>query len=301
VTGPSWRALLAELTSALDGNSEETRLILLDSADLPWSFLAAHLDDPSDPDVAVLAHRRVEQRRSGMPLQWVVGRWGFRTLEVTVDGRALVPRPETEVVVETALDELDRTGTAGDRLVIDLGTGSGVIALSLAVERTPARVVAVDRSAEALALAGENLSALASTVDPTLASRVSLVESDWYAALDPGLRGSVDLVVTNPPYLAEEEWPLLDPVVRDHDPKQALVAGPTGLEALEAVVGGAPEWLRPGGAVVAELAPAQEGAGVRIAEDAGFDDVVVLRDLTGRPRVLRGRLPVSKEIRRRRR
>lgn len=285
----TWRALSVEIDGRLPSSPNETRLILLASASLPWAALAAHFDDPAPPESVAAARRMAAERRSGLPLQWVLGTWGFRTIDVAVDKRALVPRPETEQVVEEALAELDRlaAGPHADRaqLALDLGTGSGVIALSLAVERPSLEVVAVDRSPEALSLAAENLARLAEA-DPTLAARVRFVEGDWYGPVDPGLAGCVDVVVANPPYLAEAEWPELDPVVRDHDPREALVSGPSGLEAIEAVVSGAPRWLRPGGAVVVELAPAQEGAGCGVAKAAGFVGEEVRRDLAGRPRVL---------------
>lgn len=295
MSGPTWRQLLAALSAELP--EHETRLVLSSSASSPWATLAAHLDDPADPVAVELAQRRVAERRSGRPLQWVLGRWGFRLLDVKVDGRALVPRPETELVVDVALAALDealgrREGTRSP-LALDLGTGSGVIALSLATERPRLEVVAVDASGEALALAGENLAELCEA-DPSLAARVRLVAGDWYEPLGAELRGEVDLVVSNPPYLAEAEWEGLDPVVRDHDPRQALVAGPTGLEALEAVIAGAPAWLRPGGALVAELAPAQAGEAVRRAEAAGFVRVGIVEDLAGRPRVLRATLPLPR-------
>jgi release factor glutamine methyltransferase len=290
---PTWRELAADLDSELGGLRHETRLVLLSSTPHPWAFLAAHLDEKAEGEAVALARRKAAERRSGVPLQWVVGAWGFRGIDVKVDGRALVPRPETEIVVEVALGELERMAAASPRepvrLALDLGTGSGVIALSLAAERSDLEVLAVDRSAEALSLARENLAELAVGTDPTLSARVRLAEGDWYAAVGEELRGRVDIVVANPPYLAEAEWEQLDPVVRDHDPYGALVAGPTGLEAIEAVVGGAATFLRPTGSVVAELAPAQAGAAAEVARAAGLGEVAVLEDLAGRPRVLRAR------------
>ncbi|MGH9295707.1 MAG: peptide chain release factor N(5)-glutamine methyltransferase, partial [Acidimicrobiales bacterium] len=121
---------------------------------------------------------------------------------------------------------------------------------------------------------------------PGLAARVSFLRGDFYGALRRGMRGAVDLVVANPPYVAEREWAGLEPVVRDHDPYEALVAGPSGLEAIEAVVTGAPGVLRRPGALAVEIAPHQAEAAVRLAERAGLVDVAVRPDLAGRPRVL---------------
>lgn len=292
----TWAELLCELERELGEShgSNESRLILRSSTALAWGYLAAHLDEPADPEAAALAYRRLGERLSGRPLQWVLGTWGFRTIDVVVDGRALVPRPETETVVEVALEELDRVATerraAEDLLALDLGTGSGVIALSLAVERRGVRVVATDRSPDALSLAAENRARLAAERDPTLTERVELIESDWFAGLRPEMQRGFDLVVSNPPYIGETEWSNLDPVVRDHDPYDALVAGPAGTEAVQLLVAEAPHWLRPGGALVLEMAPAQVGLGRAWAEAGGFAEVDVARDLAGRPRALVSRL-----------
>jgi len=215
----------------------------------------------------------------------VLGHWGFRTLDVDVDGRGLVPRPETEHVVTVALSELDRLGQMRPRaeaLAADLGTGSGVIALSLVAERARLRVVATDDDPAALDLASHNLSRLPAPA----AARVELFRGDWYGALPAGLAGSFDLIVSNPPYLAEREWAGLDPTVRDFDPHGALVAGPSGLEALETIVTGAPGWLRDGGVVVIEIAPHQAAAALQLAAEAGFPAAKVEDDLARRPRVL---------------
>ncbi|MCU1488881.1 MAG: protein-(glutamine-N5) methyltransferase, release factor-specific, partial [Acidimicrobiaceae bacterium] len=191
-------------------------------------------------------------------------------------------------VVEIALAVLE--AAAKERhgrplLALDLGTGSGAIACALVSRCEVVEVVALDRSIEALALAKENRRSLPEAAG----ERIRLVESSWYAGLGDELAGSVDLLVSNPPYLAESEWAGLDPVVRDHDPYGALVAGPTGLEAIEEVVSGAPSVLVPHGSVVLELAPAQAADAESLALAAGAASADVLSDLAGRPRVLRAR------------
>lgn len=223
------------------------------------------------------------RRRAGEPLQHVLGHWSFRTLDVVCDRRALVPRPETEVVVEVALAAVAASDDGERPLeLVDLGTGSGVIALSLAVELGPrAHVTAVDRSRAALELAAVNRERAG--VGP---GQVELVEGEWFAPLPPSLRGRVDLVVSNPPYLAAAELATLDPVVRDFDPEAALVAGERGLEAIEAIVAGAPAVLAPGAPLVVELAPAQAAAAIRVATEAGCASARVERDLAGRLRCL---------------
>jgi len=221
----------------------------------------------------------VARRAAGEPLQYVVGSWGFRRLDLLVDRRVLIPRPETETVVEAALGELARLG--GD-VVVDLGTGSGAIALSMAVEARPSEVWATDSSADALAVARANLAG----VGGRAATCVRLVEGNWFGALPAELRGRVDLVVSNPPYVAEPEVADLPPEVAGHEPRAALVGGPTGLEQVARIVAEAPDWLASPGALVVELAPAQASAASALARDAGFADVDVRPDLAGRLRTL---------------
>ncbi|MDA8275243.1 MAG: peptide chain release factor N(5)-glutamine methyltransferase [Actinomycetota bacterium] len=266
----------------------EVRTLVGDRREATWIVEHAEAAGLGVQGARVLARRRA----AGEPLQYVLGTWPFRTLELRVDRRALVPRPETEVVVGVALDELAVLGRPG-RVAIDLGTGSGAIALSLAVEArggTDLEVWATDRSAEALALAGENVARLAGT-DPAAAARLRLVEGSWFAALPAALAGRCDLIVANPPYVAEDELPGLDPVVREWEPRSALVAGPgrsgvAGLADVEEVLTGAARWLAPGGAVVVELAPHQAAGAADVARRAGLAGVRTERDLAGRLRMV---------------
>jgi release factor glutamine methyltransferase len=223
----------------------------------------------------------VERRLAGEPLQYVLGRWSFRGLDLLVDPRVLIPRPETEVVAEVALLEARRRG-GGRFTVADLGTGSGALALALAAELPEADVWATDASRSALAVARANLAA----VGPDAASRVHLAEGMWYEALPAGLRGRLRVIVSNPPYVTEAEFAGLPPEVRNHEPAGALVAGPTGRESLEHLVANGLEWLEPGGALVLEMAPYQSGPLSATAEAAGYDVVAVHPDLAGRDRVL---------------
>ena len=163
----------------------------------------------------------VDRRRRGEPLQYVLGIWSFRRLELVVDRRVLIPRPETETVVDVALAELRLLGV-GQPLVVDLGTGSGAIAISVALEVPAARVWGTDRSEDALAVARANLSGMGGRVAP----RVRLAAGDWFEALPDELRGRVDLVVANPPYVGDDE--VLPAEVADWEPAGALFAGPTG-------------------------------------------------------------------------
>ncbi|HEX5096682.1 MAG TPA: peptide chain release factor N(5)-glutamine methyltransferase [Acidimicrobiia bacterium] len=247
-----------------------------------------------DTDAIARAEARVhamcERRAAGEPLQYVLGSWAFRDLDLMVDSRVLIPRPETEIVVEVALDEAVRLGlrrakargavpSAPTAVVADLGTGSGAIALALEHELPEVEVWATDASEDALAVARANLAGCGAT-------RVRVAPGSWFDALPRELRGWLTLVVSNPPYVAQHEVIALPPVVLDYEPRTALVAGPTGLEALTHLVDEAPAWLAPRGALVAELAPHQAADMVPYARAAGFDDVTIRPDLTGRDRVL---------------
>jgi release factor glutamine methyltransferase len=230
----------------------------------------------------------LERRLDGEPVQYVLGHWAFRTLDLLVDPRVLIPRPETEVVVEVALAELawlrDRGLPPAGRqpVVVDLGTGSGAIALSIAAEQACVEVWATDVSEDALAVAAANLAGLGTLA----AGRVRFVHGDWWGALPAELKGAVDLVVSNPPYVAEGELAGLPAEVASWEPVGALVAGPSGLEALSAVLDEAPAWLAPGATLVAEIAPHQASAAQASAKAAGFAGVLVRPDLAGRQRVL---------------
>ncbi len=245
----------------------------------------------------------VARRESGEPLQYVVGRWGFRILDLMLDARVLIPRPETEMVVEVAIEELARArGASGEvrrapgpgrprrppagPTVADLGTGSGAIALALAAEVPGLQVWGTDSSEGALAVARANLAGLAGMA----ATRVRLARGSWYSALPERLRGRLSLVVSNPPYVAEDEVAGLPAEVADWEPREALVAGPSGLEAVGALLAEAPEWLGAGGAAVIEIAPHHDAAATSLARDAGLADVHVRADLSGRPRAVVGRL-----------
>ncbi len=252
------------------------------------------VDHGGEEEALALADRRA----AGEPLQYVLGRWPFRSVDLLVDPRVLIPRPETEQVVEVALAEFggvvaDR-GPALARLAADLGTGSGAIGLSLAVEggRIDAdlEVWATDVSMEALAVARQNLADLAGE-DPEAARRVNLAHGDWFGALPQGLAGQFDLVVANPPYVAEEEFPELEPVVREWEPRSALVAGSGrggvgGMAAIETIVGNAPRWLHGSGVLVVEIAPDQAEPATALARRVGFTDVTTAVDLAGRVRML---------------
>ena len=274
-------------TDGVDSPDIDARRIVEAAAGAAPTEFESVLDEPATQRAAAWFHSMLQRRGAGEPLQYVVGSWSFRTLDLMVDRRVLIPRPETEVVAGFAADEVASRSVAAGRdrevIVADLGTGSGAIALSVAAECPAARVYATDVSADALAVASANLAGLGRA-----AARVTLHEGDWFEALPGALQGSIDVVVSNPPYVGTGED--LPPVVADWEPAVALWSGPTGREAVEQVVGGASQWLRPGGALIMEVASHRAQESAALVSGAGFGDVRLERDLAGLERVVMARL-----------
>jgi release factor glutamine methyltransferase len=249
--------------------------------------------EPATAPAAVHLDEMVARRVAGEPVQYVIGRWEFLGHDLFVDRRVLVPRPETEVVAELALEEVGRLGERRGRnepwkgaatsfAVADLGTGSGALAIVLAAELPDAEVWATDVNADALAVARANVAGAGS-----VSARIRIAHGAWCDALPGTLRGSLRLIVSNPPYIAEGEMAELPREIVDWEPRDALVSGPTGTEALEVIIDSARAWLDPSaGALVTELAPHQAGSMRERALAAGFRDVMIRPDLTGRDRVL---------------
>lgn len=215
----------------------------------------------------------VRRRAQREPLQYIVGETEFLGLKLKVDRRALIPRPETELLVEHVIN----AGPAPPSRVIDLGTGSGAIALALARAFPNAEVLAVDASEEALALAREN------ALGTALADRVSFLRSDWFAAVPTG---AFDVVVANPPYLSAEETAATQPEVHQFEPPTALSAGDGGCAALLAIIRAAPSYLNPGGLLALETGIAQHTRLLAAVLEAGLRQGESRCDLTGRERFL---------------
>jgi release factor glutamine methyltransferase len=229
-------------------------------------------DRPLTKEELAVARGLVRRRGTREPLAYVLGEWGFRRLTLATDRRALIPRPETEVVVDRCLAFLAGRESAD---VLDVGVGSGAIALAIADEHPGAHVVAIDSSADALALAAENLERTG------LAPRVVLLERDLADGL-PG--GPYDVVVSNPPYVLPEEIDSLEPEVRDWEPRPALV----GRGLTEAIADASRSVLRPGGRLVLEVA---EGSAAQVRDllaSLRFERVEFFPDLAGRQRVVEG-------------
>ena len=274
---PSRRALLAEAAAALAaaGVSEPRREALRLWAELRGAPPAeVFLDGAAGmaPEGVAAIRLAVRRRAAGEPLAHAVGRAGFRHLVLRSDRRALIPRPETEGLVDLLLARV-RTGRAAD-----VGTGSGCLALSLASEGGFTQVSAVDISAEALAQAEENRAALG--------ARVGLVRGDLCGPLRPG---SLDAVVSNPPYLTEGEYAALDPSVRQWEPTAALVSGSDGLHATSRLLHEARDVLRGGGWLALEVDCTRAVAVAAQAGALGWMDVAIHADLFGRERYLLAR------------
>lgn len=270
------RSLWAQ-TAAAVGARHEARWLCEVAVALDGSAFDAALDEPVTERMVQHLDAMVARHRAGEPLQYVLGRWGFRRLDLLVDRRVLIPRPETELVVETVL-ELVASRTRPVR-VADLGTGSGAIGLALADELPldGTTVWITDVSADALAVARANLAGIGRA-----ARNVRVGAGSWFDALPAGTR--FDVIASNPPYVADGS-PELDGSVRDWEPAGALFAGPDGLDAIRVLVGGAREHLAGDGWLVIEIG-ADQGRAVRaLLSDSGYREVEIRRDLTGRDRI----------------
>ena len=312
-----------------------SRRILAEVSGCETSEPLSNWHDPATELATARYEQMLKRLLAGEPLQYVLGSWGFRRLDLFLDNRVLIPRPETEIVVGVALEELasrsqmlsnqpasqgaDGTGLPSRLLVADLGCGSGAIGLSLAAECPNAEVICTDISADALAVTRTNLAGIG-----TAGMRVRLAQGSWYDALEKihsphrptaltqnsqatnlpkpskkgttnsnpaqspqnnSLKGTLDLIVSNPPYIADQEQ--LPEIITAHEPANALYAGPKGTEAILALLSGAPQWLAPGGSIVCEIAPHQAEAATKAAQASGLTNIKILPDLAARPRVLR--------------
>jgi release factor glutamine methyltransferase len=273
--GPALTALARRLAPVSSTPALDAELLLAQALGATRAAAAAHpereLTDAQCAAIEALAGRRLR----GEPVAYLTGRKEFWSLELEVTPDVLVPRPETELAVELAL-----VAVAGSPrpALLDLGTGSGAIALALARERPDAAVTATDVSAAALGVAAANAARLG-------IGNVRFVRGAWFA---PVAGARFDLVASNPPYLAARDPAL---AALGCEPRDALVAGPTGLEALERIIAGAPAALRPGGALVVEHGADQGDAVRALMARAGLTGVVTGRDLAGLERVTQGRLP----------
>jgi release factor glutamine methyltransferase len=278
---PTLSGLLRQAASALPGEDAraDAELLLAAAMHRPRSWLYAHADEAPAPEALRRFQDLLDRRQRGEPVAYILGRREFWSLDLEVGSDTLVPRPETELLVELALERLP---IAAPARVIDLGTGSGAIALAVASERPQARVTAVDASAPALAFAQRNGARLG-------LERVRFLRSDWFSAVRDE---SFELVLSNPPYLADD-----DPHLREGDlrfePAMALSCGRDGLEALRRICADAPARLAAGGWLLFEHGLSQGEAARTLLAEAGLESVQTWRDLEGRERVSGARKPVA--------
>ena len=278
----TWRELHAETARRL-GSVDEARWICERAGGFEPSEWRAAADDPVTERAMTRHDAIVARRLAGEPLQYALGVWAFRHLELLVDRRVLIPRPETELVVDAALG-LARSYQRPIS-VADLGTGSGAIALALASELPLGfvEVWATDVSQDALDVARANLAGIGRP-----AAHVHLAAGSWFAPLPDRLQGALDLVVSNPPYVRVDDE-RLDASVRDWEPSRALYGGKDGLEAYRAITAEAPAWLAPGGWLVLEVGAEQGAAVADLLVVAGLSEVEVRPDLAGLDRIVLGR------------
>ena len=289
----TWRELWVETTGRLDGESQHARWLCEEASGATGSHWLEVLDDAVGERAVVRLDAMVARRLGGEPLQYVLGHWAFRHLDLIVDRRVLIPRPETEQLVDLALDLLRSVlvSPGMSRRVVDVGTGSGAIALSLAFELplVGTEVWATDVSPHALDVARANLAGLGRR-----AVNVTMVEGTLFDGLPPSLRGTFDVVVSNPPYVAVGDVEL-ERIVGDWEPAVALFGGADGLDVIRTLLCDAAEWLLPGGSLVVEFGAPQGSAVRELAIAAGYRDVVIKQDYAGRNRYLTARQPSQAE------
>lgn len=274
VAGSAREALTAATDALVAAGCEsaglDAELLLAEATGLDRAVLTARPETPVEAAAGRSFGAMVRRRVAREPVAYILGRKGFRRIELAVDRRVLIPRPETELLVEVALEPA--TATA-----LDVGTGSGAVALAVADELPSARVVATDTSLEALAVAKTNAGRLG------LGDRVRFEYGSLVAERE------FDLVLGNLPYVSEQEWEGLQPEIVRHEPREALVAGPTGLEAIERLLGAVAAGELRAQSVALEVGERQAVTVGGLMRRAGFERVEIRRDLAGRDRVVVGR------------
>jgi release factor glutamine methyltransferase len=278
------RRLWSETTVAI-GDRSSARWLCEEAAALDGDEFVDGLDEPVTTRMVAHLDAMLARHLAGEPLQYVLGRWSFRHLDLAIDQRVLIPRPETEEVAGVAI-ELARAvhRATGAVAVADLGTGSGAIGLSMADELplSGTTVLLTDRSAHALDVARANLAGLGRA-----GANVRIAQGEWFDAIAPGER--FDVIVSNPPYVATTTAEL-QPSVRDWEPHDALFAGDDGLDDLRVIIAGAPARLCAGGWLVLEIGADQADAVCGFMEAGSFSDVEVRSDVAGHPRIALGRI-----------
>jgi release factor glutamine methyltransferase len=273
-----WRAGRDRLADAGFGTPElDAQLLAEQALGLTRLDLTLREREPVSEDAAARFAEALERRLAGEPVARILGHKGFYGLDFALGPETLVPRPETELLVDLALTAV--RGRDEARL-LDLGTGTGCIAISVLANAADATAVATDLSDEALAVARGNAERIG------VGARLELRRGAWFAALETG--ETFDVIVSNPPYIAHDDIAGLEIEVRGHDPLLALDGGPDGLDPYRIIVAEAPAHLRPGGLLAVEIGADQGEAVSALFARAGFARIEVFRDLAGHDRVVRG-------------
>lgn len=278
----SFSQSLRELISNCTLPANEARILLAHLLEkhyqLPRSALLSRDDMSLDEQAFQEWGSLVSRRVNGEPIAYILGKKGFHNIELRVGPGVLIPRPETELLVEIALSEITKINKPSK--VLDLGTGSGAIALSIASANQLANLIATDRSIEALAIAKHNAQFLA------LTEQVQFSQGNWYEAVSP--QNQFDVIVSNPPYIADQDPHLTQGDLR-FEPPSALTDYASGLSCLEIIIAGADKYLKPGGLIVVEHGFDQSEAVLELMKGAGLIDVQAHLDLAGHSRAASGR------------
>jgi release factor glutamine methyltransferase len=265
--------------AGVENAAQESRWLVAHALGLDSHHLASKAEQPVSSEMWRHAESLVSRRAAREPLQYILGTQEFCGLEFHVSPAVLIPRPETELLVQESLRVVD-FGT--EAVLVDVGTGSGCVAVTLATILSTARIVAVDRSPEALAVAKGNAERHA------VADRIDWMEGDLLSPLrERGMAGMVDVIVSNPPYIAEADWAGLQPEVREFEPRSALIGGPKGTEFHERLLRESVEYLVPGGSLVMEIGQGQLPAVQQMAGQMGqYGPLQVVKDEAGIERVI---------------
>lgn len=277
----TWQEML-ERTAVVTKDRAVARWLCEEASGCDGAEFTAVLKEMVSARSGIQLDQMLRRYLGGEPIQYVLGRWAFRRLDLKVDRRVLIPRPETEMLVDVVKDFI--SSRSGPVRIVDLGTGSGAIGLSLLSELPieSAQVWMTDQSSDAIDVARANATGVGR---PAAGARFAV--GSWYEALDPSLKGTFDVIVSNPPYVSDDD-PELDISVQDWEPHGALFGGRDGLEALRIIVEGAGEWLVPGGMLAVEMGHGQADAVRELFEQASFVDVTVHVDVFGRDRFVTG-------------
>ena len=284
----SWEELLLETGRILEGDNAELEAKWM-IEEVSGITQLCDYKEQAKPIQLKRLNRLIERRVAGEPLQYVLGRWQFRELDLFVDDRVLIPRPETEILVGYALEECkskksDLNGTRPLN-VVDLGCGSGAVGLSIAREVQEVSIWCTDVSEGAIAVTRANLAGLGMA-----GQKVSISQGFWFEALPEEMLGKFDIVISNPPYISDsEELPL---EVSEWEPSSSLRSGPLGTEDLSFLLNNSIEWLSAEGRLILELAPMQADVMVEEAKNLKYREVKLRHDLTGRDRVLMAKKPL---------